>query len=261
MTRPDHTAVPPADVIAAAEMKPCPFCGGAARIQSNRDWHRLYADHDEGCVFDADDHVLMYPAQAGYLVQIAEDWNRRAEGAAPTAAQAAGRSVAYRCPSGCGCLWRDNNDGTMSLLDGRQKSCPVCERMPLRELEPMAIADHLFIDCRDDGVWLVCVEKIHRSEDEARSSCRQWKAAYGNASYAPHATLAANRGGESATSGATSEELADFLNVTLWLYRRLPQAYGHPPFVDHAVLKMAKWLGKDAPLAIEERAKLHAKPE
>jgi hypothetical protein len=58
-------------------LAPCPFCGGAARIESNRDWHRIYAAHDEDCVFDADDHNLMYPAQPGYLIEIAEVWNRR----------------------------------------------------------------------------------------------------------------------------------------------------------------------------------------
>jgi hypothetical protein len=201
MTRPDHTAVPPAGVIAAAEKLRQVY---AALQQFKRDWQRVpyFADRvnkaTRVAISEALSPIVNLDAVGGPLDQIP------AEGAAPTAAQAAGRSVAYRCPSGCGCLWRDNNDGTMSLLDGRQKSCPVCERMPLRELEPMAIADHLFIDCRDDGVWLVCVEKIHRSEDEARSSCRQWKAAYGNASYAPHATLAASRDAESATSGATS---------------------------------------------------------
>jgi hypothetical protein len=74
----------------AAELLPCPFCGGAARIESNRDWHRLYADHDEECVFDADDHALMFPAQPGYLLDIALLWNRRAAlkaQPAPTEAQ------------------------------------------------------------------------------------------------------------------------------------------------------------------------------
>jgi hypothetical protein len=62
----------------AAELLPCPFCSGAARIESNRDWHRLYADHDENCLFDNEDEMLMFPAQPGYLAEIAELWNRRA---------------------------------------------------------------------------------------------------------------------------------------------------------------------------------------
>ena len=72
--------------MADTELLPCPFCGGAARIQSNRDWHRLYADHDDECVFEADDHALMYPAQPGYLIQIAEDWNRRSTPPSPSTA-------------------------------------------------------------------------------------------------------------------------------------------------------------------------------
>lgn len=69
-----------------AELLPCPFCGGVARIESNRDWHRIYAAHDDECVFDADEHVLMYPAQPGHLIQIAEDWNRRATPPSPSTA-------------------------------------------------------------------------------------------------------------------------------------------------------------------------------
>lgn len=56
-----------------------------------------------------------------------------------------------------------------------------------------------------------------------------------------------------------ARELADVLNTTLWLYRRLPQAYGNPPFVDQAILKMAERLGlDDVPAAIKERATLLA---
>ena len=40
----------------------------------------------------------------------------------------------YVCPAGCGCKWRDNKDGTMSLYDGDQQSCDVCEKLPLGEL-------------------------------------------------------------------------------------------------------------------------------
>jgi hypothetical protein len=30
----------------------------------------------------------------------------------------------------CGCLWRDNLDGTVSLFDAHQKSCATCENDP-----------------------------------------------------------------------------------------------------------------------------------
>lgn len=68
----------PASAANERGLQPCPFCGGAARIESNRDWHRLYAVHDEDCILDAGEADLMYPAQSGYLIRIAEDWNRRA---------------------------------------------------------------------------------------------------------------------------------------------------------------------------------------
>jgi len=81
---------------ASAELLPCPFCGGEARIESNRDWHRIYAAHDDDCIFDADDHDSMYPAQPGYLKDMAANWNRRAaQPAAPT------EELVRYCP-GCG---------------------------------------------------------------------------------------------------------------------------------------------------------------
>jgi hypothetical protein len=36
------------------------------------------------------------------------------------------------------------------------------------------IADHLFIEARGDGKWLVCVEKVHDTEEEARGACKAW---------------------------------------------------------------------------------------
>lgn len=81
--------------MADAELLPCPFCGGAARIESNRDWHRIYAAHEDECVFDADDHALMYPAQPGYLIQIAEDWNRRATPPLPSTAPEVDERAAF----------------------------------------------------------------------------------------------------------------------------------------------------------------------
>lgn len=50
---------------------------------------------------------------------------------------AQGNSLYYRVPvwkcKTCGCLWRDNLDGTVSLFDAPQKSCATCERQPTRQ--------------------------------------------------------------------------------------------------------------------------------
>lgn len=53
------------------------------------------------------------------------------------AAQAQKEPNLYMCPKECGCLWRDNHDGTMSLYGPNSKSCPACEIMPLTELIPL----------------------------------------------------------------------------------------------------------------------------
>jgi hypothetical protein len=45
--------------------------------------------------------------------------------------------VAYFCPHGCGCLWRENRDGSMSLYGRNSKSCEKCERLPLNSLLPL----------------------------------------------------------------------------------------------------------------------------
>ena len=44
---------------------------------------------------------------------------------------------AYVCPANCGCMWRDNKDGSMSLFGKRSQSCEVCEPLPLSELVPL----------------------------------------------------------------------------------------------------------------------------
>lgn len=49
-----------------------------------------------------------------------------------------GWGTSYMCPDGCGCKWRDNEDGTMSLFDADQKSCSVCEYLPLSKLTKVA---------------------------------------------------------------------------------------------------------------------------
>ena len=55
------------------------------------------------------------------------------------------------CPAGCGCLWRDNRDGTMSLFGENSSSCEVCEYATWNELIPLKIdrySDTLFLSQR-----------------------------------------------------------------------------------------------------------------
>lgn len=92
----------------------------------------------------------------------------------------------YLCPAGCGCAWRDNLNGTMSLYDENQRSCTVCETLPLKTLVPVPMAlgeieKHLYIDQRHDGLWLVCVQKQYDTRFEAQVACRSWMQHYKNA--------------------------------------------------------------------------------
>lgn len=55
----------------------------------------------------------------------------------PAAPEWDGDPDAYMCPAGCGCLWRDNHNGTMSLYGPNSESCDVCEPLPLNQLVPV----------------------------------------------------------------------------------------------------------------------------
>lgn len=85
----------------------------------------------------------------------------------------------YVCPAGCGCEWRDNLNGTMSLYDEHQKSCGVCETLPLHKLIPAPsapgnIQHHLYVAQRHDGMWLVCVGSQYDTKPEAQAACKSW---------------------------------------------------------------------------------------
>ena len=38
------------------------------------------------------------------------------------------------------------------------------------------IANNLFVEERGDGIWLVCVEKVHLTREQARIACKSWEA-------------------------------------------------------------------------------------
>lgn len=59
---------------------------------------------------------------------------------ADSPAPEADKPFAYACPVKCGCIWRDNEDGTMSLFGKNSKSCEVCEYLPLSKLIPLYAA-------------------------------------------------------------------------------------------------------------------------
>lgn len=59
------------------ELKPCPFCGCAMRLQSNHDWHRIMGEHAEECVF-TDSEAMMVPATDEQRDIAISDWNARA---------------------------------------------------------------------------------------------------------------------------------------------------------------------------------------
>ncbi len=55
----------------------CPFCGCAMRVESNRDWHRIFGDHTDECVFEADSEQMMAPATDDQLQLMIDSWNSR----------------------------------------------------------------------------------------------------------------------------------------------------------------------------------------
>ena len=67
------------------ELLPCPFCGNPARLESNRDWHRIVVDHDERCAF-LEPESVMVPATDDQLSMAITCWNRRVVPAVPAVA-------------------------------------------------------------------------------------------------------------------------------------------------------------------------------
>lgn len=58
---------------------PCPFCGCAMHIKSNKDWHRPIGEHDEDC--EIVEHDSFWPATPECLNMLISSWNRRCRAA------------------------------------------------------------------------------------------------------------------------------------------------------------------------------------
>lgn len=61
------------------------------------------------------------------------------------------------------------------LLDGvgAHDAAKVVRAAAIDHLDT-SIAAHLFIEQRGDGIWLVCVEKVHKTMRDAQAACTKW---------------------------------------------------------------------------------------
>lgn len=58
------------------DLKPCPLCGGAMSVRTNRDWHRLTGEHADDCLMqDFEPYYAATPKDREALISA---WNRRA---------------------------------------------------------------------------------------------------------------------------------------------------------------------------------------
>ena len=66
-------------------LEPCPLCGGAMSVRTNRDWHRLVGEHAENCLMHGfEPYYAATPKDREALVAA---WNRRAALAATGAVE------------------------------------------------------------------------------------------------------------------------------------------------------------------------------
>lgn len=64
------------ELIKALELLPCPFWGAKPYIKSNRDTHKLQADHEADCFFDGEE-MCEVPATDDYKAWMVSVWNKR----------------------------------------------------------------------------------------------------------------------------------------------------------------------------------------
>lgn len=125
----------------------------------------------------------------------------------------------YVCPAGCGCRWRDNHDGTMSLFDGQQKSCSVCEPLPLSKLTPVGDPNHDIVPTLRmfDGLMMsLAADEIEGLRSELAEAVAQRDEAQGNFTAALTTLDAVTRDKESAEA-ALAESVALHERAVAWL--------------------------------------------
>lgn len=61
----------------AIQLKECPFCGCAMRLESSEGWHRVQGEHQVDCVFGADGARVPMVSTDSNLLKIAEQWDTR----------------------------------------------------------------------------------------------------------------------------------------------------------------------------------------
>ena len=146
-----------------AKLKECPFCGATARIESNRDWHRLYADHREECVFDSEDETLIYPATPDGLMNLVECWNLRAI-ATPVAAGSLDTSSKHD-------VCRE------SERFYRQNAKDAIERAEKAEAERDTLKESLRLVNVDHGLWMARTHAAEDARDDALDRVKELEAA------------------------------------------------------------------------------------
>lgn len=78
------------------------------------------------------------------------------------------RPIAYVCPAGCGCMWRDNRNGTMSMYGPNSQSCDVCDPMILSELTPVFDRP---VEQQEQTKPVACSERMPTAEDADPFGC------------------------------------------------------------------------------------------
>lgn len=85
--------------------------------------------------------------------------------------------VTAMCPAACGCLWRDNQDGTMSLYGKNSQSCDVCEvsvwdeLIPLRSLVKPGVPSHYAVLDASGGLEYAVQVKDTITANHAKDLC------------------------------------------------------------------------------------------